>query len=271
MKKPNAKSKQFEFKKHHIVFSIIGTILIAAIGAIIINVLFTIGRNGNGFHTEWQGADALMFFATILEALGTISLGAISIWQNMQLQKTNDEAQTRLETISNQANEVSIISKIIDHEERRLTNLEIACEKYIDFCSTFTIEESTKIFASGIKERHDTIKQKIHNNTSLYQNVTRELSWQTVEDISLKKCVSVLYFQALKTFQLLENKELPSQEILNVMTECWRFTDLYKKYIMVYRTKLDKVLFNELTLNEIRELYNRIEEESEDGQTENAQ
>ena len=139
MMNKKTKKKLFEFKLRHILYIIIVTIVISVVGALIINLFYSLGKNGNAIHTEWQASDTLIFFATILEALGTISLGAISIWQNQQLQKSNEEAQVRIEKISIHANEVNITSQIVNYEETRLKNIEKYTELFIQtLCSYYT-------------------------------------------------------------------------------------------------------------------------------------
>lgn len=70
MKNNNTK---FEFKRRHIIYIIVGAILVSIVGAIIINEAYKVGT---GYQTKWQASDMLIFFATIIEAIGTISLGA---------------------------------------------------------------------------------------------------------------------------------------------------------------------------------------------------
>ena len=54
----------------------------------------------------------------------TISLGLLAMWQNKKQQEENDITQERMERIIIHANELSIISKMIEHEERRVNELD---------------------------------------------------------------------------------------------------------------------------------------------------
>ena len=40
--------KLFEFKRRYIVYIIIGTVVVSVVGALIINFLYSLGRNGTG-------------------------------------------------------------------------------------------------------------------------------------------------------------------------------------------------------------------------------
>ena len=78
---------------------------------------------GGDYQTVWSGSELLAFYGALLSALGAIFLGALSIWQNKQIQKSNEAAQARLERINARTNEVSIINKIIEEEENRIREL----------------------------------------------------------------------------------------------------------------------------------------------------
>lgn len=170
-KSSNKEKKSFEFKKRYIVYIIICTVIVAVVGALIINWLYYLGRDGNGYSTEWQASDALMFFATVLEALGTISLGAISIWQNIQLQKSNDKSQSRLENISNHANEISLVNTLVERESSRINRFMEASDEFTEYA--FFIKSAEQIKENQTLEYNIGIaKLKVFESS---QKVIREL------------------------------------------------------------------------------------------------
>lgn len=64
----------------------------------------------------------------------TISLGLLAMWQNKKQQEENDITQERMERIIIHANELSIISKMIEHEERRVNELDKLLNRFMQNC-----------------------------------------------------------------------------------------------------------------------------------------
>lgn len=81
-------------------------------------------------------ADGLLgYIIQALSAVGTIFLAYIAIRQNERFKEENDKAQARLEKIALNANELSLIGKVIEYESTNIAKLTEKVEKYYTACS----------------------------------------------------------------------------------------------------------------------------------------
>ena len=274
-KSSNKEKKSFEFKKRYIVYIIISTVIVAVVGALIINWLYYLGRNGNGYYTEWQASDALMFFATVLEALGTISLGAISIWQNIQLNKSNEKAQARLEEINNKSNEINTINKIVERENNRLENL-IALSR--EFEDLIVHALNIDIFKNDININYEKSKILLDRIKlySLHSNINRIIGIDILnlqEGLRLAEiCDKVVkYTDSIYDDRLniqFENYKLNSDCLSK---ELGLFFKEKNSYILDTQIKINSILIGDISLENLKETLNKCMEDVINGQTENAQ
>lgn len=274
-KSSNKEKKSFEFKKRYIVYIIISTVIVAVVGALIINWLYYLGRNSNGYYTEWQASDALMFFATVLEALGTISLGAISIWQNIQLNKSNEKAQARLEEINNKSNEINTINKIVERENNRLENL-IALSR--EFEDLIVHALNIDIFKNDININYEKSKILLDRIKlySLHSNFNRIISIDILnlqEGLRLAEiCDKVVkYTDSIYDDRLniqFENYKLNSDCLSK---ELGLFFKKKNSYILDTQIKINSILIGYISLENLKENLNKCMEDVINGQTENAQ
>lgn len=268
MMNKKTKKKLFEFKLRHILYIIIVTIVISVVGALIINIFYSLGKNGNAIHTEWQASDTLIFFATILEALGTISLGAISIWQNQQLQKSNEEAQVRIEKISIHANEVNITSQIVNYEETRLKNIEKYTELFIQTCNVDTLLSS---IVSGCPREKYVEKQKNEFNSN-YLQVKRGLisGFYKGDKLSgFKSSMDYLFLIGNICFDnIKENKPNYAENIItNTQINLLKIS--MDQYLMAAYENIHRIILGEISLEQIKN--QQLGEVTNNGQAENAQ
>lgn len=268
MMNKKTKKKLFEFKLRHILYIIIVTIVISVAGALIINIFYSLGKNGNAIHTEWQASDTLIFFATILEALGTISLGAISIWQNQQLQKSNEEAQVRIEKISIHANEVNITSQIVNYEETRLKNIEKYTELFIQTCNVDTLLSS---IVSGCPREKYVEKQKNEFNSN-YLQVKRGLisGFYKGDKLSgFKSSMDYLFLIGNICFDnIKENKPNYAENIItNTQINLLKIS--MDQYLMAAYENIHRIILGEISLEQIKN--QQLGEVTNNGQAENAQ
>ena len=197
---------------------------------------------GGDYQTVWSGSEFLAFYGSLLSALGAIFLGALSIWQNKQIQKSNEAAQERLERINTRANEISAINKIIEHEENRIRALTISCNNYEEFCDTAKIADA---FSSVPPTEFSSVSNKLRKENEKYFNsVFMYLSWQTVRDIELKRKAAELRtaVDATVTESDFEKRAYKALEMLDAL---WRFQDTKKDYLIEYQNKLEDIIFKD--------------------------
>lgn len=106
--------------------------------ALIIHILFEIPAPNEWFEPEWEAGDLLTYASTV-------ALGLLAIWQNQKFKEESDkaqelmdrqnaEAQERMEKLTQQANELSVVSKIIEAETERIKQTNIALDKFYSYC-----------------------------------------------------------------------------------------------------------------------------------------
>ncbi len=249
------KEKIMKIKIWGIVFICIFAISVCIAIPFLINASYI---KNEGFITVWNGADLLAFYGAVLGAIGTISLGALSLWQNHQLSKINEKAQGKIGEISKRANEINIISKIIEHEEVRLQQLRASFDKYNDFCDPTSILSKTK--NKPKEERHSITDKLEKENELLYNSVFNYLSWNTNDDRKFKFLVVELNMRMFKFIREIREKG-HSDMGLEVLDKKLELTDYYNDYFKKYQTQLESMLFKDLSLDEVRKLYERVEEE----------
>lgn len=108
------KDKFKKFVRQHWIFI---WALLSVVYAAIVQLLFSLKTSNQFLVAHWGAGDILTYASTI-------SLGLLAMWQNKKQQEENDITQERMERIIIHANELSIISKMIEHEERRVNELD---------------------------------------------------------------------------------------------------------------------------------------------------
>lgn len=262
----------FEFKRRYIIIIVICTVIIAVLGALLINYLYSMGHNGKGFHTEWQASDMLMFFATVLEALGTISLGAISIWQNVQLQKANEQAQKRIEKISNHANEISLVNTLVERESSRINRFMEASDEFTEYA--FFIKSAKQIEVDQTLEYNIGIaKLKVFESS---QKVIRVLVPDIVNHKEAKNLIEItkrIKNVSDKIYNLIlsGSKEGYEEYVDEISKEISEYINAKDKYVIMCQLMINEIMFGKVDLESIKEKYRLNIKGVNHGQAENAQ
>lgn len=210
---------------------------------------------GGDYQTVWNGSEFLAFYGALLSALGALFLGALSIWQNKQMQKSNEEAQKRLETINKNANEINIINKFVERENRRIENLSKACDNFARLCLLTDV-------AKLVSENKDLdysisqIKIQIFNE---HQCIGREMSIDLLNQkigVELLTKATALYDESNKFFErlLLEGKTiLDDENAYNDLSVSYsEFIIIKDDYLVAAQENINGVLFGEISLSELR-------------------
>lgn len=137
-----------------------GWIAIWAIGSIVfafvIHCLFSIEPMIAFFQAKWSAGDILTYASTII-------LGLLALWQNQRFKEENDKSQERLEKVSNRANELQIISQLIEHETERINLLRKSFQEFFEVCSC----------SNMVAEYRDTSKNNADNLSSSMQRASQ--------------------------------------------------------------------------------------------------
>lgn len=210
------------------------------------------------------------FWYGYMAYFGTVALAAVALWQNEVFKNENDNSQNRLETIYQQANEINTINKILEFEHLRIHNLYGYLDEFEKACDRYNIV----IALYGCSNERIVIKQLNEKCDFLFLSVTRELradrrSCKTRDDL-IDKCRE-LYNAAVELLVAYDEKK--SESIISQKDEklhqVWKdFFTLKEKYINSAQRDFQKLLYGNLTLQEIRSIYYNIDtEETLNGQT----
>ena len=248
-----------------------GWIVIWAIGSIVfafvIHWLFSIEPTVEFFRAKWSAGDILTYASTII-------LGLLALWQNQRFKEENDKSQERLEKISNRTNELQIISQLIEHENERINLLRKLFQEFFEVCSCSNI----------VAEYRDTSKNKADNLSSStrrasqirisYQILIQQLFMDKRKNTQVDSLVEyagklstsaiglILSFTIEQEESHLKNDE--NGEIKRLTNKQLQIEEALNKEFYIYITALEKernaLLFEDHSLKELQEMYQRREE-----------
>lgn len=224
------------------------------IAALVIHGLFHLNAPNEWFIAAWSAGDILTY-------ISTVTLGLLAVWQNGKIQKSNEESQARLEKISQEANKLNIVGKIIEHETARINKLESLFDEYQDYCNPSNVAKKALESATSSTNKLVGLVNFEQRLNFLYIRIGRELkeNFQNRENPELKL---ELYFskmflitsEFLKKFRddQIKSSDFDQKEIWEIYQSLFREKENYLSFL---RARLDKVLYEDLTLEEVRILY----------------
>lgn len=80
------------FIKKHKVCMVLIVVCLFMIPLVLVHVLYKLNCNISWLHAEWSAGDLISYIAGFEAFLGTVSLGALSLWQNQQIHKYHIES-----------------------------------------------------------------------------------------------------------------------------------------------------------------------------------
>lgn len=131
-------------KDHLLISGIISSTLFA----LIIHVLFSTPAPTDWFVAKWGAGDILTYASTV-------ALGLLAVWQNKRFKDEGDKSQKRVEYLANKANELAVISKIIEREGNKISQLRQKSQNFIDSCNT----ENASIDIADVANQPDDFKK----------------------------------------------------------------------------------------------------------------
>lgn len=240
------------FQKHWILCWGILSILFA----IIIHFLFCMTSQNKYLIAKWGAGDILTYTSTV-------ALGLLAMWQNKKQQEENDIAQSRLENISMRSNELNIINKIIEHETNRIHSLQKAMDNFTNACDPQAIAlASAKDGLENIPSSVGLTELEKRIDTSFF-----EIARMLREDHEDRQSFNLIYAQLYKyakenVTSIREGKfDFYNQKAVKNMAETlakYRDTFLHEReqYLIKQEKKLSRILFEDLSLEEVRAIYN---------------
>lgn len=239
-------------KKHMILMWAMGSILYA----FIIHCLFSVYPQNPWFIAKWSAGDILTY-------VSTVSLGLLAVWQNKKIQSDNDIAQERLENIIKHSNEIEIINKIVEYEIENLRELKNAFDDFSCACdpqiiASYYANNSGEVIR--IKSAMVTAEQ---NLDSCFFKLARELrldmKLKQNDETPIKKPFATYYRVGKELISKLQ--EDPLQPFENQMVQLAIARDAFVKereqYLVEREEKLNTLLYGNLGIDDIKELYKR--------------
>ena len=232
-------------------------IALSVVYALIIQFIFSFTTSNRFIQAHWGAGDILTYASTV-------SLGLLALWQNKKIQEENDVAQEKLENIIERSNELNIISKIIEHEERRICDLQTEMDSFAQNCDPQAIALALKLndkvtYLSNITELERCIDAGFFNISRL---LAEDRSIKQNDKHPLKTAYANLYIlvkQVIKDIQTDKINIFETQTTTAVAEVLSKVRDEFLKgkeeYITEQRMLLHKLLFENLSLEEVRDLY----------------
>ncbi len=228
--------------------------LISIAFALGIHCLFSFNTSISWLQAKWEAGDILTYASTV-------ALGLLAIWQNQRFKDENDTSQKRLEKLTVQANELSVISKIIDREGENLDNLKSSLDMFSYACDPQTISREYANTCDDVLKLITKMVELESNIDRSFFKLARELridpKVKSNDETPIKKSM-VIYYMAAK--QLVEQiKQIPSGNVNKELDALVKIRNDFMKegesYCVQQEEKLSKVIYGNLMLEEIRKLY----------------
>ena len=239
----------------HIVVSFI---ILSVLFAIAVHIVFSCPAPGEWIRAKWGAGEILTY-------VSTVSLGLLAVWQNQRFKEENDKSQERLEQLTQQANELSVISKIIEYETANYKELQEAIQSF----------EKTIDFYPMMVELHQKRATKAGQKLVLFGEANRinlasyEL-WNVIEDNlrlsdekkeAIQMPLNAVVDASDKVIQAMQD-ELSDPESNSFACAFADFQTVYKTYklaIMEHQTrekfKYEELIYGNMSLQEIKEVY----------------
>lgn len=195
----------------------------------------------------------------------TISLGLLAMWQNKKQQEENDITQERMERIIIHANELSIISKMIEHEERRVNELDKLLNRFMQNCDPQAVaiaysSDDKIVCMTQVTELERTIDKDFFAISRL---LAEDKVLKVDPDNALKVAFAKLYQTVKKDIGDIRQEKIDMCDIHAVgkmagklSAERDTFMKEKEEYLESIQSKLRKLLFEKIALEDARKMYN---------------
>lgn len=244
-----------KFIKEHLIQT---WIVASIVFAILIHILFVTDAPCDKLQAQWGAGDILTYTSTV-------ALGLLAVWQNQKFKEENDKAQERLEELNKQANELSIIGRMIDNKSKKLDNLRHAFSDFEAACNVGTITalciSSTKIASAHAKlSEHAQKLPRLCNilETEIAGNWGVEFTDISSKIFKLNSLALKIVDQCSGIVSAKGNKETYDDgkitTLLKEYAEAYdEFSEARDSYIMETEFLLNTISYKNITLEEIRE------------------
>lgn len=232
-------------------------VLASVVYALVIHVLFSLHPVNQWFIAKWSAGEILTYASTI-------SLGLLAVWQNNKFQEENDRAQERLQHIIEKSNELEIMGKIVEYESANLNRLRTAFGNFSEACDPqriISIFGKTEFRAISLKTEMVFAEAEIDK---AFYELGRELridkELKDNDENALKKAYKDYYIGAKELVTYVRDNT-DAKDIGDKVLSLSKRRDIFlgerEKYIVQQEKKLNTLLYENLSIEEIKQLYHR--------------
>lgn len=227
-------------------------IILSILFALIIHVLFSIAAPCDFLVGKWGAGDILTY-------VSTIALGILALWQNQKFKEENDKTQERLERINIESNELNVIAQISEHEAKYIEILSAAFDELLDACGIETISIILMDKSKDSKTIPTALQRINQANKSLLEIA---LAGYQLNNMSVMPLVDKCKTLSQKVSHVLVEQMkygICNTDALYAMTNFYlEITSEKGAYIATRRQSLYRLLFEKMSLSEIRAQYIEI-------------
>lgn len=254
--------------KRVIIFAIISVLVGLVIIPLVVNWLFMQTSSCDILVAKWDADDALLYVSGILTFIGTVILGYVSY---IQTKKSNSIAQVSLD-LAKKSNELGVITRIIEREIDNYNDLRRELDEISEICLPQSI---LKIPVNMIDEQgkisiEDTIKAIEQKNRimDLFIRISRILrqdkKFKHNDNDPFKQVFTKVYLMSYDYIEYHTQNEFLQNKTPYDIRKIDTYQALYEefmkkreKYLLERENILDKLLYEEHTLQEVREICNK--------------
>ena len=241
------------FEKHLILTWVIASVVYT----IVIHILFSISTSNTWFQAKWNAGEILTY-------VSTVALGLLAVWQNKKFKEENDVSQERLEKLTVRANELTVISKIIEIENDNFARLRMAFDEFSNACDPqvltviYATEFNTQNPSLAISAKMASAEKRIDDS---FFALCRELrvypKIRSNDQDPLKVALRNYYFSAKELVEkVIASPMVDSSNEVGLLTQARNaFLVEREKNLIRSERKLRKAIYGTMTLDEIKEMY----------------
>lgn len=232
--------------------------------ALIIHFLFSFQTPNKFIAAKWGAGDILAYASTV-------ALGFLAMWQNQRQKEENDIAQERLEKISLRANEINLINKIVEYQSNRIQFLQTTIDEFSNMCDPQTFG-LIGFYKSSVYEQELTKLEKKIDNTffRLGRLLRMDNNKDSEEKQSLFPAFKNLYLYAKDVVVELRDKRVDLHDRLameELGEQLSKYRDIFlserEKYLKKEEQLLERLLFDDLSLQEVKKIYRTMSQMNE--------
>lgn len=216
----------------------------------------------------------------VVDLLLKMGYGYVAIRQNEKFKEENDKTQERLEKIALNANELSVIGKVIEYESTNIAKLTEKVEKYYTACSADGLIEYLKLNNITQDENGFCLakERKKSELEQLFSDLFDEVKLDFHNFNRLDKTSDVIFDIKVKTMDLLEKmyEVYLHNSTGNIEPDVIAFIESRQAFrnemdILITRKRLylDSIIYGQISYDKIKkDHYGKQKESQENGQDE---